>query len=132
MRGVRYSVRYLEAFLKGIYMNFARFSNFCPLFGGVQFHHPKNETRERQKKTCNFYTRTSLGNMQKRELVASAEKIKNDIIYIENIVSFIITFHSGQQWKFVTSSTRINSVNSLMGGIRLLLSPHAYTALNKV
>ncbi|XP_066922611.1 craniofacial development protein 2-like [Clytia hemisphaerica] len=83
-----------------------------------------------------FNTRT-LRDTQIYELVASAEQLKQEIIFIQehrylHEESPIKEHDLGKQWKLITSSAWKNSVNASTGGIGLLLSPLAYKSLKSI
>ena len=83
-----------------------------------------------------FNVRT-LCDTQLHELVASAEELNQDIIFVQehryiHDDSRIKEHDLGKQWNLITSSAWKNSMNSAIGGIGMLLSPTAYKALNSV
>jgi len=79
----------------------------------------------------------TLRNFQLHELVASAEQLLNDVVCIQEhrfVHEDMQTkeHDAGNSWKLITSSAWKNTVNASIGGIAMLMSPHAYKSLSSI
>ena len=66
---------------------------------------------------------------QQLQLTASAVEYNKHIFANKNSEVEIKYPDTGNGWKFVSSSARKNSVNAVLDGIRILLSPHTLKSL---
>ena len=79
----------------------------------------------------------TLRNFQLNELVASADKLLNDAVCVQehhfiHEDTQIKEHDAGKQWKLLTSSAWKNNMDSSIGGVAILLSPHPYKFLNSI
>ena len=79
----------------------------------------------------------TIRNFQLNELVASADKLLNDVVCVQehrfiHEDTQIKEHDAGKQWKLLTSSAWKNNMDSSIGGVAMLLNPHAYKSLNSV
>ena len=79
----------------------------------------------------------TLRNFPLNQLVASADKLLNDVVCVQEH-RFIhedtpIKEHdAGNQWKILTLPAWKNNMNSSIGGVAMLLSPHSHKSLNSI
>ena len=79
----------------------------------------------------------TLRNFQLNELVASADKLLNDVVCVQehrfiHEDTQIKEHDAGKQWKLLTSSDWKNNMDSSIGEVAMLLSPHAYKSFNSI
>ena len=79
----------------------------------------------------------TLRNFQLNELVASADKLLDDVVCVQehrfiHEDTQIKKHDAGKQWKLLTSSAWKNNMDSSIGGLATLLSSHAYKSLNSI
>ena len=85
--------------------------------------------------TFNVRTLNSLKQMS--ELAASAERMNIDIICVQEHRFYHddvqLQYHKlSKGWTFISSSAWKNSMNSTIGGVGMLLSPHAISSMNSI
>ena len=79
----------------------------------------------------------TLRNFQLNELVASADKLLNDIVCVQehrfiHEDTLIKEHDARKQWKLLTSSAWKNNMDSSIDRVAMLLSPHVYKSLNSI
>ena len=66
------------------------------------------------------------------ELTVSLAEHNIDIVCIQEDRYYHSRHDTGSKWTFVSVSARKNSVNAIIGGVRILLSPHTLKSLNSI
>ena len=92
---------------------------------------------KRSIKMSTFNVRTMQPISQISELIATAEKNQIDVISVQEHRFYhddlVLKYHEFEKgWTFISASAWKNTINSTIGGIGMLLSPHATKSLNSI